>query len=81
MAEYSFSTSLSLGEKESRLVKKSVSPDLDSRHEKRSRVEINTDKKNIVISIEAKDRAALRASVNSYLKSIVLSEKLRRLFE
>ncbi len=74
------SLSISMGSSAANLAMNAVSPDLFSRHELRSKTSIRQNGEKILIEIDAKDSVALRASINSYLKSIILSEKIRRLF-
>ncbi|MEM0359974.1 MAG: KEOPS complex subunit Pcc1 [Candidatus Diapherotrites archaeon] len=62
-----------------RTVIKAIKPDL-SRAFKRSKSKIALKGKKLSISIKAKDLTALRASFNSIMKSIVVSDNILKAF-
>lgn len=59
--------------KQAEIVLKALEPEVDSSPSKRSRVELNLTGKVLDINITASDATSLRASVNSYLRWIMLS--------
>ena len=63
-------------ENTAKIVFASVEPDLKSRHETRSKTDIKLKKDMLSVNIVAKDPTALRASFNSYFKSIALAKTL-----
>ena len=61
------------------IVKKAVEPELGLAYETRSRTMVSAKGSMLSIAIKARDKTALRASLNSHCRSAFLSEKLRRL--
>ena len=60
-------------EKEAEVVLKALQPDLGEEKEKRSSKEIKLIKSTLLLHIKAADLTALRASLNGYLKLIILA--------
>lgn len=58
------------------LVKKAVTPELNAHYSKRSRTSIGIKNRIISINIKAQDPIAMRASLNSCLKSIILAKRI-----
>jgi KEOPS complex subunit Pcc1 len=59
--------------KQAEIVLKALEPEVDSSPSERSRVELNLTGKVLDVNITASDATSLRASVNSYLRWIMLS--------
>lgn len=54
----------------------SILPELKGKFEKRSRTDINSNKNVLSLKIYARDITALKASVNSYMRLIILCNSL-----
>ena len=61
--------------KEPQIVLASIEPELLQEKKDRSSTKIKVNKSILSINIKAWDKTALKASVNSYLKSIILAKK------
>jgi KEOPS complex subunit Pcc1 len=59
--------------KQAEIVMKALEPEIDSSPSERSTVELNLIGKVLDVNIRALDATSLRASVNSYLRWIILS--------
>jgi len=59
--------------KRSEMVLKALKPEIE-RHQfmRRSRVNVSSKQSSLILSFEAEDTSALRASINSYLRWIML---------
>jgi tRNA threonylcarbamoyladenosine modification (KEOPS) complex Pcc1 subunit len=75
LEKYNCLVKLSLGETAA-IVAKSLKPELDSKHNKRSETKIKLNKGVLSLNIKALDAVALRASLNSNLKLIGLVQKV-----
>jgi len=64
------------GSEQAALVKKSIQPELNAGHAKRSRTSISIKNKTLSISINAKDAVAMRASINGCLNSVILAKNI-----
>lgn len=76
---YAFSLKIRLffvDEKKAQAAFLAVSAETGQKHEKRSKTLMNINKNVVLLKIIALDAPALKASVNSYLKLLLLSEKL-----
>lgn len=58
------------------IISKAISPDLSSRHSKRSASKIAVKKNLLSINIDSADAVALRATANSLLKKIILAKSI-----
>ena len=77
--ERQFSLNLRLffpDEKQAGMVFRSISPELHGKHEKRAATNMDINKNVLSLNINASDATALKASLNSYLKLIILSDNL-----
>jgi KEOPS complex subunit Pcc1 len=61
-----------------RVVCQSLKSEIGTQLTSRSKTKIEYNEKNIVLSIEAKDTTALRASINSYLNWFILLRDVLR---
>ncbi len=61
------------------MVLKSIEPELETSPSERSSVSANLDDKTLYLVIKAQDAPSLRASVNSYLRWIILSHDVGNL--
>lgn len=59
--------------KQAEIVMKALEPEIDSSPSERSTLELNLTGKVLDVNIRALDATSLRASVNSYLRWIILS--------
>lgn len=50
-----------------------ISPELNQRHERRSKTTMSIEGKNLVLGVDAFDKKSLKASINSYLRLLGLS--------
>ncbi|GEM_PF-3252087 len=55
------------------IVFSALQPELNQKHERGSKAQMNLEGNSVVFSIEALDKKSLKASVNSYLKLFDLS--------
>ncbi len=77
MQEYSLNLLLFLpSEKMAEIIFKAISPELESKFERRSKTLVDINKNVLSLAINAKDRNALKASFNNYMKLIILSYEL-----
>jgi len=63
-------------EAQAKLVEKSVLPELNASHAKRSSTSLGIKNRIISINIKAQDAVALRASLNGCLNSIILVKEI-----
>jgi tRNA threonylcarbamoyladenosine modification (KEOPS) complex Pcc1 subunit len=54
-----------------------ITPEMGSVHERRSTAAMNTNKNILSLEIKAQDLTALKASFNSYMKLMILCNKLQ----
>ena len=81
--DYRYSLKLNLffgNSKDAKIAHDSASVDMGNAFELRSKTTVKLKKDMLAIDIKAKDLTALRASLNSYLKSIALSINLLEVF-
>jgi len=72
--EFSLKVNLFLeNEKKAKIIQESIEPELNSVKETRSKTSIKVNKNVLSLIIEAKDKTALRASMNLYLRLILAS--------
>jgi len=77
--EYGLELSLSFGDRNSaEIARNAILPELGAKHEHRSSTAITTNKNILRLKIRAEDRAALKASFNTYAKLIFLSRELTK---
>lgn len=77
----SFPFSLKIGlffdsDKKAAIAFNSVEPETGQKFEKRSKTVVDINKNVVLLKISAMDSKALKASLNSYLKLFLLSEKI-----
>ena len=63
-------------EKEAGIIFRSISPELHGKHEKRATTDMSINKNIISLKIGASDATALKASLNSYMKLIILCSNI-----
>ena len=61
------------------VILKSIEPEIQTAPSERSSVEVNLDGDTLKLIIDAEDTPSLRASVNSYLRWIILSCEVNEL--
>jgi len=61
------------------VVLNSLKPEIKTSSTKRSKVDIFTETKKLVLNFKAKDTSALRAAINSYLRLINMAMTLQNL--
>ncbi|AWX33292.1 KEOPS complex subunit Pcc1 [Methanosphaera sp. BMS] len=61
------------------IVYNSILPEIEAETNERSRTNLTLDSKKLVINIISKDIVSLRASINSYVRWINLSEKILKI--
>ena len=61
------------------IVYNSMLPEIEAETNERSRTNLTLDSKKLVINIISKDIVSLRASINSYVRWINLSEKILKI--
>lgn len=59
-----------------KMVLKSIEPEIQTAPSERSSVKVNLDGNTLKLVIDAEDTPSLRASVNSYLRWIILSSEV-----
>jgi len=64
---------------DARVVLKSIEPEIQTSPSERSSVKVNLDGNTLKLIIDAEDTPSLRASVNSYLRWIILSCEVNNL--
>jgi KEOPS complex subunit Pcc1 len=64
---------------EAEMVLRSIGPEIQTSPSQKSSVEVNLDGNNLNLILDAKDTPSLRASVNSYLRWIILSAEVNQL--
>ena len=67
-------------EKKAKIALCAVQVELGQKHEKRSITFMNINKNIVLLKIMAQDSSALKASLNSYLKLLNLSENLLEVY-
>jgi len=68
-------------EKYSKIVVRALGPETKTTPARRSSVRIEEKGRILILNFEAKDTTALRASINSYLRWIVLVNEARSILE
>ena len=63
-------------EKEAKIIFRSISPELHGKHEKRASTIMDINKNVLSLQIDATDATALKASLNSYMKLIILGSNI-----
>ena len=63
-------------EKEAKIIFRSISPEFHGKHEKRARTAMDINKNVLSLQIDATDATALKASLNSYMKLIILGSNI-----
>ncbi|MGZ7044292.1 MAG: KEOPS complex subunit Pcc1 [Methanobacterium sp.] len=61
------------------VILKTIEPELNTAPSNRSSVTLNLDGKTLCLNIEALDTHILRASINSYLRWIILAHEVMKL--
>ena len=64
-------------QEKAKTTKNAISPELNTKHAKRSKTSIGIKNRIISIDIKAEDPTAMRASLNNCLKSIILIQAIR----
>lgn len=62
-----------------RSVRDAILPEMGGKHERRSEARMNINKNVLSLTVNARDLTALKASVNSHMKLIILAEGLANL--
>ncbi|MBU2260193.1 hypothetical protein KKC44_06365 [Patescibacteria group bacterium] len=62
-----------------RIVRNAILPEMHGKHEKRSTANMNINKNVLSLMVNAQDLTAMKASVNSYLKLVLLVTNLQNL--
>lgn len=68
-------------EKQLHVVLQALKPETETSSTHRSKVDVTTEDKSLVLCFTAKDTSALRAAMNSYLRLIGVAMKLQKFAE
>lgn len=67
--------------KEAEIVLSAIQPEITDSPSDRTTTEVKCENKTLVIDIKAQDSPSLRASVNSYLRWVILAQQVLELSE